>query len=424
MIAMLRARLDCFHFGNHIGIEDFLSITNNPIIWEIIEKIKMKKIIVATLLALIFNTAFSQQQSCNNSCTIGPTQSYTHVVCSGLFNGAYTPSGGGAPVSITNLKVDYVFVVVTYNIITCPNGRSTIQIVGTCFIDHRSFLSGGIWVSGPLGEYCPGTLSPPTSTCTTPTILQAQLDAINGLVVSFGLSADVDVYFKGSCNSMVQIEWPQGSYNNYTVTTETTSGSTTGTLRVELSNTTSYVSVPCDEACCMVTFKYKIRQTSQGYTESYYVPTYSPVPNDCASNPIPNYASYPDKPSAYIDDPILGTTQVFGTVVGQTPCEPICNRYMAPPSPSTFTTSNNELNNKQIPLEFSANPTVINDYLKFTTNKTIAKIMVFNTAGKKVMNINSPENNEINTSELKQGAYFVQVYFTDNNVKTVKVVKP
>jgi hypothetical protein len=97
---------------------------------------------------------------------------------------------------------------------------------------------------------------------------------------------------------------------------------------------------------------------------------------------------------------------------------------MAPPSPSTFTTSNNELNNKQIPLEFSANPTVINDYLKFTTNKTIAKIMVFNTAGKKVMNINSPENNEINTSELKQGAYFVQVYFTDNNVKTVKVVKP
>jgi hypothetical protein len=40
------------------------------------------------------------------------------------------------------------------------------------------------------------------------------------------------------------------------------------------------------------------------------------------------------------------------------------------------------------------------------------------------MNINSPENNEINTSELKQGAYFVQVYFTDNNVKTVKVVKP
>jgi hypothetical protein len=384
----------------------------------------MKKIILATLLALIFTKAFTQQPSCDNSCQIGPEKSKLYSVCSGLFNGSYTPIGGGPSVSINNLKVDYVFVLITYREIRCSNGGGGLQITGTCFIDHRSFLTGAIWVSGPNGEYCPGTLSPPISTCTTPTIEQAQYDAINDLVTSLGIPANVEVYFKGSCNSMVEIAWPQGAYNNYTVTTETTSGSSTGRLRVELTNTKSYVNIPCDEECCKVTYVYKIRQTIEGYTVAYYEPSYSPVANDCSSNPIPNYANYPNKLSAYLDDPILGKTQVFGTVVSQTACEPTCNKYMAPPPPSTFTTSNKELNNKQIPLEFSANPTIIDDYLKFTTNKTIAKIMVFNMAGKKVMNINSPENNEINTSELKQGAYFVQVYFTDNNVKTVKVVKP
>lgn len=388
----------------------------------------MKKIylIIVLLFEVIFN-ANAQQQSCDNSCTIGPDRAMKYVICTTQFSGGYYLRGTTSPrIPINNVTLDYVYVVVSYNIVSCPSGDA-IQINSTCYIDHSAYMAPGtVWVTGPNGEVTRGpyTLNPPLSSCIKPTPLTAQLDAINKLVNDLGLSRDVDVYFKGSCNSLVEVTWPQGSYNDFNVTTETTSGSTTTPLRIDMSGTQSLISIPCDEACCKVTYFYRIRTTTNGYTEHYYEPSYSPVANDCSANPTPDYNSYGNKLTAYVDDPINGKTQVFGSVVSQTPCEATCDKLMAPPPPATFTTSSNDLNGKQTPLEFSANPTVINDYIKFTSNKTIGKILVFNMAGKKVMSVSTPDNNELNTSELKQGAYFIQVYFTDNQVKTIKVVKP
>jgi hypothetical protein len=43
--------------------------------------------------------------------------------------------------------------------------------------------------------------------------------------------------------------------------------------------------------------------------------------------------------------------------------------------------------------------------------------------GKKVLNTSKLENGELNTSELKEGIYFIQLHFENNIVKSLKVVK-
>ena len=44
-------------------------------------------------------------------------------------------------------------------------------------------------------------------------------------------------------------------------------------------------------------------------------------------------------------------------------------------------------------------------------------------SGKIVLQTYKLDNYEIKTSELKNGMYFLQVYFIDNDVKTIKIVK-
>jgi hypothetical protein len=44
-------------------------------------------------------------------------------------------------------------------------------------------------------------------------------------------------------------------------------------------------------------------------------------------------------------------------------------------------------------------------------------------SGKKVISTTHLENDELNTTELKPGVYFIQVYVSDNIVKTIKVAK-
>jgi hypothetical protein len=78
---------------------------------------------------------------------------------------------------------------------------------------------------------------------------------------------------------------------------------------------------------------------------------------------------------------------------------------------------------KNIPLEYSANPTLIDDIIVFTANQPIQKVAIFSMDGKKVNTSKSLENNILNTSELKNGIYFIQVSFSDTLVKTIKVVK-
>jgi hypothetical protein len=226
-------------------------------------------------------------------------------------------------------------------------------------------------------------------------------------------------FFKGACNSIVTINWPAGAFivvNN---------GDLPGTTTINLTNSTSYQSIPCDDACCKVTYKYKIITNSNLETEHTWVPTYvgSGGNQICQNSPLPDYNIITNKLEAKVIDPVTGDTSIVtGIQIGQEPCELICNKYNAPPPPETFTTDVME-SSKEITSEFSANPTLMNSFIKFTTNKPILKVLIFDMTGKKVISIILPNSNELNTSELKEGTYFIQVYFTDNSVKTVKVVK-
>lgn len=395
----------------------------------------MKKIylIITVLIYTIAFNSHAQSVDCEPGCIQLDKGTYIDVLCRYNWSGRYINPGADPvlyPGGVVELSINNepcVFVMVNYTIFSC-NGITKIQIDGTVLFDNTEIFdltySDPTWTS--LSSYntsfpivgSPQKISNFTP-CTYGNIRQAQIDAINKLVLEKGIPADVEVYFKGSCNSLVEVEWPAGSFIVYTPGGDNPAPGL-DTLRLSK----SYVSVPCDDACCKVIYEYKIRTTGEGITEFYYQPYFVPANDMCANSPLPNYDAYPDKLGATVYDPVTGLPMtVYGTVVGQQSCELICRRYDAPPPPTgTFTTDVKEVD-KKIPLEFSANPTLISSFVKFTTNKSILKVMIFDMTGKKLMSVTLPESNELNTAELKQGTYFIQVYFTDNSVKTVKVVK-
>ncbi|MFZ4797573.1 MAG: T9SS type A sorting domain-containing protein [Bacteroidia bacterium] len=392
----------------------------------------MKKIylIISIIFMGLYNSNAQTTPPCENGCIEVSKGTYIAEICKYNWIGYYiNPAadpllypGGIVPLSITNAPC--VFIMVNYTIFNC-NGISKLQIDGTVFIDNTNAFnqsySDPSWtgLSPSIGCIISNT-TPCTFISNPANIIQAQINAINKLVASLGIPANLDTYFKGSCNSLVEIQWPAGAFITYPPGGDNPTG---GPITVNLSNSTTTESVPCNEACCKVTYEYRIRTASNGETEHYYQPTYAPADETCSNSPLPNYNTYPNRLSATVIDPITGlSSTVYGTVIGQHPCELICNKYNAPPPTGCFTTDVKDVT-KTIPLEFSANPTLVNNFIKFTTSKMIKNVMVFDMTGKKVMNITTPDSNELNTAELKEGTYFIQVYFTDNSVKTIKVVK-
>jgi hypothetical protein len=95
----------------------------------------------------------------------------------------------------------------------------------------------------------------------------------------------------------------------------------------------------------------------------------------------------------------------------------------APPLNQGFTTDLKENKNNLAKLELTANPTLFNAFIRFSSSSSIKKVIVYDMSGKKVISTTHLENDELNTIELKPGVYFIQVYVSDNIVKTIKVAK-
>lgn len=293
------------------------------------------------------------------------------------------------------------------------NGITSIIIEDYIVIDSRGYFN---------------SLTPPCitnpATCTIPDpmsandLKQAAVVAINRLIGKVGnpLQGNHEVYFKGACYSLVKLSFPDGTF--FTGVPDDSGKIDTFYLS---SNTIVTQAIPCNDVCCKVTYNWQIVTLNNGETISKWVPiSFEGDGGDCQSQPIPDYNNYPNK----IEAQFPGGGTVTGSIISQEPCELTCPRFFAPPPPlSTLTSVKTDLVNIVEKIQLSANPIPFNNFIQISSNKPILKAIVYDMKGKKILSTSKIENGELNTSELKEGVYFIQVHFEDNIVKSLKVIK-
>ena len=368
--------------------------------------------------------ANAQADLCDSHCTFGPPITDTYEICH--FRSVVTVTDiTGIPFTYT-LDGPCVFVIIDYRTVTC-NGVTSLIIDDAVYVDNTDYWNHiyDAFVSPPAPLPCnvspypyPNIAPPCSSSGSSNDILQGIQDAISFEIAKLGLKTTVDVAFKGACYSLVHLSFPDGSFRAL------------GTNDLGVSDTIHYSSksnvtqlIPCNDACCKVTFEYRIIHASNGETLQKWVPiSYKGDDAGCQASPLPDYSKYPNKETAQVFDPITGTYKtVTGTVTSQDPCNLICSGFMGlPPQSQKIST---DVAPKEIPLEFSAYPTIVDNFIHFSSSKNILKIVVYDVIGNEVLTVSKLEKNELNTSGLKDGIYYVQVYLSDNIVKTVKILK-
>jgi hypothetical protein len=363
-------------------------------------KTLIKKSIFLTLLLILVSFIFkanAQPHLCEDPCPPGPLKWDSITLCTALCPPDTVPGPA-------------VFVWIAYRIRNC-NGQYSIIIEDYVVIDDRFNIAN---------IFCPGA----TINCSLPNpmsandLKQAAIDAINRLVGKLGnpSQGNYEVYFKGACYSLVQLSFPDGTF--FAGVPDDSGKIDTFYLS---SNTIVTQAIPCNDVCCKVTYKWQVITLSNGETISKWVPvSFEGDGGNCENQPMPDYNNYPNKLEAQIP----GGGTVTGTLISQEPCELTCPRFVAPPPPlSTLTSVKTDLVNNVEKIQLTASPIPFTNFIHISSNKPILKAVVYDMKGKKVLSTSKIENGELNTSELKEGVYFIQVHFADNNVKSLKVIK-
>lgn len=175
-------------------------------------------------------------------------------------------------------------------------------------------------------------------------------------------------------------------------------------------------------------FKLEVVTTSTGESlMTWRADSWEGADLSCPNSPLPDYNNSNRRFAAQSAGSPPQT--VYPVLQEQTSCTIFCENMGAPPPPPgidpwspRFSTDVAEIKD-QLPLTLSAHPTLCSNYIRFTTNKPIKKVSVYDMSGKRVINTSELANNELITSGLKNGIYYVQVYFSENEVKTIKIMK-
>jgi hypothetical protein len=368
-----------------------------------VQKNMNKLLITMMLLATVVWNTNAQQIDCR-SCEPGqlPSDYRTEyqVICEYDNSINYVEhDASGNPIDLP--PVMCVFVIINYVQYHCPDGTTYWTFDDAVLVDNRNY-----WVN----EYGTNDLDAACSFDPSQT-----LSYINAVVPT---SSTYRVNYPIGCRSMLTLQWPEG---NYIVQLGGGDITPTYTDTIPLKEAFTYHFLPCEgKACCTIFYKQKVVKAENGETVSIYIPTHSEGNNDCGDSPDP--IPFVKNATRNVIDPVTGSASVIHPkIVEMRPCESMCNIYKNP-SPYYFKTGTTGME-KNIPLEYSANPTLIDDIIVFTANQPIQKVAIFSMDGKKVNTSKSLENNILNTSELKNGIYFIQVSFSDTLVKTIKVVK-
>lgn len=365
----------------------------------------MKKIIIILLLAMAANLNSYAQSSL---CDTGPC---TFIEMKTEYIGIVEATCPPPP----NQQHKYaVMVIVTYSVFDC-NGTKTILMNDPVFIDDRAEAMA----NGCVLDYYPGWPIP-SPDYNSDQIRTSIIKAINATVNngSGATNGTIDMLFPGSCNSLVKLNFPAGSY--FPQAPDDRGVRDTFFVR---SNTVLYQSIPCGEACCKVVYEYRLITTEEGLTHSQWIPTnVQPSGPPCESFPIPDYNLYSNKIEADYVDPSTGNlTKINGTVIGQEPCEMMCPRFNMPPPPMFKTKIGSIAANSN--LEFDAKPTLVEDYITVESEINVLKLTIYDISGRKMECRSKINSNKFNLSDLKTGLYYLQFELANKDVKTIKIFK-
>jgi len=360
-----------------------------------------------TLLFLFFVTLFcsnlfSQGSLCKDPCPPGPIIYRTIPHCYLLDN--------------NNNPVPSVFTIIAYRIRNC-NGVSTTIIENFVVVDERDYYLNTLRFT--IDNTRPCLLPSP--------LLESDLLALSAEAVSALVSLNgnaqlgpYDLYFKGACRSLVELEFPTGSFF--------TTGAPNDFGIIDtfyLSNQTYiYQSIPCHDICCKITWNYDIINMENGETQTIWYPISVEVDtSSCNSQSLPNYLLYDKKIEANMYNPISGVYEkVKGVPIKQYECRLSCG-YYGIPLPGFLTSVETDISPDISNIELKASPIPFNNSIKLSTNKPIKEVNFYDMKGKIVLNIKNLNDGEINTNQLERGIYFIQVNFGGNIIKTIKVIK-
>ncbi|MES2691598.1 MAG: T9SS type A sorting domain-containing protein [Bacteroidota bacterium] len=370
----------------------------------------MKKLLFS-LLAMFATALLSDAQPLCGPCqhTVSPQYTYMHVICKSQPIPAWCDSAH------VNEEAPALFVIVTYRVVSCPGANDQLLVNGVVLVDDRFHYLNVC--GGSIASIC--GLPDPLSAAD---ILAQLQNGISAAVASLGLTTDIDVIYEGSCNSMVRVEFPEKVYMLQS------RGDAPGTDTVWISpESTIWQTLPCNDACCKVKYKFEIVTASNGETlMTWRADSWEGADLSCPNAPMPDYNTSNRRISGFSGTP---PATIYPTVMEQTSCSIFCDHMGSPPPPPDvdpgapgFSTDVAEIRD-QFPLRLTAHPTLCSNFIRFTTSKPITKVAVYDMSGKRVMHTTTLTNNELITSELKNGIYYVQVYFSENEVKTIMIMK-
>jgi len=393
------------------------------------KKIK-RTLLLWAMIALGITSTVAQNADCE-PCQPGIIQTKIIGLCNYQWTGTYNAWDviDGCVPKPYSINEPYIFVIIKYRTVVC-NGQLREFIEDAVFVNNESYFNN---VFVPYGNPnanppCPPTIiSNQNPSCNyTPTnpqnIKQAIADAIAIHVGSSNTSSYLlkDVVVKGSCYSLVKVEWPAGSF------VDMPGGDGQPSKRINIGGSDSYVKVPCSDACCILKMKRIEVVDGNGFTTYKWtnIGVQQPDNEICESMPIPDFNSYNPKPKASILDPVTGAViDIEPTFVSQEPCEPLCPTLVQSNgfNKTTFTTDLIEAKEEQIAL--TASPIPAKNVVTFSSSVEIKAIKVFDNAGRRVYEDAKLVDNRLDISGWNNAQYYIQVILESDEVKTLKILK-
>jgi hypothetical protein len=389
---------------------------------------KMKKIttylLLWALIALGFNSVTAQNPDCE-PCQPGTIKQVIIPLCYYEWNGQLLdPLNNCQPQAInTQLGPEpFVFVILNIREVTC-NGVFKEYIEDAVFVENGNFWDNYYYnngcnqiISNQNNFGCPYLPLTPHS------IKQAIADAIAQYVGSSNIDSYLykEVVVKGSCYSLVKVEWPEGAFYDQPT------GDSSASQRIYIGNSESFTRIPCSDACCLLKMQRIEIVDGNGITTYKWtnIGVDPPTIEICEVMPLPDYNSYNPKPNASMIDPITGEIiTIEGTFISQEMCEAICPTIVQSNGffKTTFTTDLVEAKTKQIQL--TASPIPAKNVVTFNTDMKIKAIKVYDSAGRRVYKDAKLIENKLDISSWNAAQYYIQVILENDEVKTLKILK-
>jgi hypothetical protein len=373
---------------------------------------KIKFILLLAIVTIIPFLGFSQPNLCDDPCPPGNKLWHTQELC----NVSYQPVG--SPPTDPPIKVITVFVEIAYRVRTC-NGVTSYIIEDYVFVDARNYLvtlDPNLATQINISTSCPYP-NPPTASSINAAIDEAISKFLEG--VGNPAVGNYDIYFKGSCNSLAILNFPDGTFF-------TSSPNDLGRVDTFYLNSASTItqSIPCNDACCKRSYNWQMVTLKNGETISKWMPVSAEGGEEnCENSVAPEYSTYPNKITGKKFDQNGRLIDVTASSYIQGPCELVCPRVLIPPPPDFTSSIKSDLVKSGNELLLNASPLPFSNFLQLNSNREISKIVLYDIQGNEVLKTNRLENGLLNTTDLKNGMYFIQVYFPNNIVKTIRVLK-